>query len=101
MESNDPLGIPTKLVRLIKACVQKSKCKVKFNEELSEDFSVETGLRQGDALSPTLFNTALESVEREVLDDGTGLKIGEGHQITLAAYADNIIIVGETEEDLK
>jgi RNAse (barnase) inhibitor barstar len=95
------LGIPTKLVRLVKACVQKSKCKVKFNGELSEDFSVETGLRQGDALSPTLFNIALESVVREVLDDVTGLRIGEGHQITLAAYADDIIIIGETEEDLK
>jgi len=47
------LGIPAKLVRLIKACVQHSKCKVKFNAELSEEFSVETGLRQGDALSPT------------------------------------------------
>ncbi|XP_029342215.1 uncharacterized protein LOC115033562 [Acyrthosiphon pisum] len=58
-------------------------------------------LRQGDALSPTLFNIALESVVREVLDDVTGLRIGGGHQITLAAYADDIIIMGETEEDLK
>ncbi|KAL4084697.1 hypothetical protein QTP88_027621 [Uroleucon formosanum] len=95
------LGILTKLVRLIKACVQKSKCKVKFNGELSEDFSVEIDLRQRDALSPTLFNIALESVVREVLDDATGLRIREGHQITLAAYADDIIIIGETEEDLK
>jgi len=95
------LEIPTKLVRLIKACAQKSKCKVKFNGELSDDFSVETGLRQGDALSPTLFNIDLESVMREGLDDGTGLRIGEGHQIKLAAYADDIVIIGETEEDLK
>jgi len=94
------LGIPAKLVRLVKACVQHSKCKVKFNGELSEDFSVETGLRQGDALSPTLFNIALESVVREVLVDDTGLKIGEGHQITLAAYADDVIIIGGTEEDI-
>jgi len=96
------LGIPTKLVRLIKTCVQKSKCIVKFNGEISEDFSVETGLRQGDALSLTLFNIALESVVREVLDDDvTGLRIRGGHQNTLAAYADDIIIMGETEEDLK
>lgn len=38
------LGIPAKLVRLIKAYVQHSKCKVKFNGELSKYFSVETGL---------------------------------------------------------
>jgi len=71
------LGIPAKLVRLVKACVQHSKCKVKFNGELSEDFSVETDLKQGDALSPTLFNIALESVVREVLVDAMGLSIGE------------------------
>jgi len=80
--------------------VQHSKCKIKFNGELSEDFSVETGLRQEDALSPTLFNTTLESVVREVLVGGTGLNIGEGHQITLAAYADDVIIIGGTEKDI-
>jgi len=53
------LGIPAKLVRLVKACVQHPMCKVKFNGELSEEFSVETGLRQGDAFSPVLFNIAL------------------------------------------
>lgn len=49
-------------------------------------------------MSPALFNIALESVVREVLDDVTGLNIGEGCQITLAAYADDIIIIGKTEK---
>lgn len=52
------LGIPAKLVRLVKVYVQNSKCKVKFNSVMSEDFPVETSLRQGDALSPILFNIA-------------------------------------------
>lgn len=38
---------------------------------------------------------------REVLDDIMGLRIEEGHQITLAVYADDIIIIEESEEDLK
>lgn len=57
-----------------------------------------TGLRQGDALSRSLFNIALESVVREVLDEATSLNIEEGRQIKLAVYADDIIIVGETKE---
>lgn len=92
------IRFPAKLVRLVKAYVQYSKLKVKFNGELSEDFIVETGLRQGDALSPALFSIVLESVVREVLDNAMGLNIGEGRQITLAAYADDIIIIGEAEE---
>jgi len=89
------LGIPAKLVKQVKACVQHSKNKVKFNGELSEEFSVETGLRQADALSSALFNIVLESVVKEVLDDATGLNIKK-RQITLVAYVYNIII-GETE----
>jgi len=37
---------------------------------------------------------------REVLEDATGLNIAERHQIKLAAYADDIIIIGETEEGI-
>lgn len=59
---------------------------------------METDLRQGDALSPTLFNIVLELVVKEVLDEATSLIIAEGRQIKLAAYADDIIIIGENEE---
>jgi hypothetical protein len=51
-------------------------------------------------LSPTLFNIALESEVREVLVDATGLSIGERYQITLAAYANDVIIIGGTAEDI-
>lgn len=37
---------------------------------------------------------------REVLDDAKGLNIAEERKITLAANADDIIIIGEMEEDL-
>jgi len=60
------LGIPAKLVRLVKVYVQNSKCKIKFNSVIQEKFPVETGLWQGDALSPKLFNISLESVVRKV-----------------------------------
>jgi len=61
------IGVPEKLIRMIKACVHGSKCKVNFGGDYSNEFLVSTGLRQGDALSPALFNIALESVVRQVL----------------------------------
>jgi sorting nexin-29 len=94
------LEILAKLMRLVKVCVQNSKCKVKFNSVMSEDFPVETGLRQGDALSPILFNIAMESMVKKVQEDSIGLKIGE-QNVVMAAYADNIIIMGETEDQVR
>lgn len=35
---------------------------------------------------------------REVLEDATGLNIVEGRQITLTAYADDVLIIRETKE---
>lgn len=58
-------GIPAKTVRMIKLCMNKTRCKVKFNQHLSDEFEVKTGLCQGDALSPVLFNLALETVNRK------------------------------------
>lgn len=71
------------------ACVQHSKCKAKFNGELSGDFSVGKALRQGDALSLLLLNIAIESMVREVLDDAMDLCLAGERHITLVEYVDD------------
>jgi hypothetical protein len=60
-------GIPMKLVRLIKMCLNETYSKVLIGEHLSDNFPIQNGLKHGDALSPLLFNFALEYVIREVL----------------------------------
>jgi hypothetical protein len=53
-------GIPKKLVRLIKMCLNETYSKVRIGELLSDKFPIQNGLKQRDALSPLLFNFALE-----------------------------------------
>ncbi|KAL4153259.1 hypothetical protein QTP88_001103 [Uroleucon formosanum] len=43
-------GIPAKIVKMIKLCMNKTRCKVRFDQHISDEFEVKTGLRQGDAL---------------------------------------------------
>ncbi|KAL4083745.1 hypothetical protein QTP88_029061 [Uroleucon formosanum] len=95
------IGIPEKLIRMIKTCVQGSKCKVNFGGDYSNEFLVSTGLRQGDALSPVLFNIALESVVRQVLSKAKGIKISDNQQLAIVAYADDLVLTAENEESLK
>ena len=60
-------GVPKKLVRLIKTCLDGTQSKVRqIGNYLSSSFSIENGLKQGDALSPLLFNFALEYAIRKV-----------------------------------
>jgi len=38
---------------------------------------------------------------RETLDGATGIKIGNDQQLVVTGYADDVIIMAESEEDLK
>lgn len=69
---------------------------VRVQEELSDPFEVGKRLRQGDALSPVLFNLALESVLRRMPRRQT-IELNENH--TLLAYVDDKIILGDTKQD--
>jgi hypothetical protein len=58
--------IPKKLVRLIKMCLNETYSKVHIGKLLSDKFPIQNGLKQGGALSPLLFNFALEYAVRKV-----------------------------------
>lgn len=66
------------------------------------EFTVNTGVREGDALSLVLFNIALKPVVKGILqNESQGLNIGQRKQIALAAYAHNIVLVAKTTNSLK
>jgi hypothetical protein len=43
-------GVPKKLVRLIKMCLNETYSKVRIGNLLSDKFPIQNGLKQGDAL---------------------------------------------------
>jgi len=66
---------------------------------VSDRFPVRNGLKQGDALSPLLFNFALKYAIRRVQVNQDGLKLNSTHQ--LLAYADDVNILGGSLDTLK
>jgi hypothetical protein len=55
-----------KVVRLIKLCLNETYSKIRIGKHLSDSIPIQNGLKQGDALSPLLFNFALEYAIRKV-----------------------------------
>ena len=68
----------------------------------SEKFSIQRGVRQGDVLSPLLFNAVLEDAIRKwkLKLTNEGLRLGQDTRLTNLRYADDLMIFATSREEL-
>jgi hypothetical protein len=92
-------GIPKKLVRLIKMCLTEMYSRDRVGKNVSEIFLIRSGLKQGNALSPLLFNFVLKYAIKRVQVNQNGLKLNGTHQ--LLAYANDVKILRGRVHTLK
>lgn len=99
-------GVDEKTISLIRQTLSGTDLKVKFAEILSKAFKIRTGLRQGDGLSPVLFNCVLEKVVRKWREKNAKggidkIKIGRNKdlEIDCLAFADDLAILSNNIDD--
>ena len=63
-------------------------------------FENKTGLKQGDPVSPILFNLALRKVIQSITMVPSGMKIGN-EQLNILAYADDIALIGKNAVEIR
>jgi len=73
--------------------------RIRVGKNVSDRFPIGNGLKQGDALSPMLFNFALEYAISRFQVNQDGLKLNGTYQPL--AYADDVNILGGSIHTLK
>jgi hypothetical protein len=91
------MGFGSHWRKLIFECLSTSKLAILINGSPGREFSLERGLRQGDPLSPFLFDIAVQGLTvlfNRASASGyfKGLQTAPGHYITHLQYADDSLI---------
>ena len=88
------------MYQAIKALYQNTTACMQINEHFTSWFPTSCGVRQGDNLSPTLFNLFLNDLALELKSMNCGLKFN-GEDLCILLYADDIILLSDSEEHLQ
>ncbi len=93
-------GIRGKMWRVCKNIYEKTQSCVLVGQERTDFFDVEVGVRQGCVLSPILFSIYINTLAKEIVESRIGIKI-DNDKITILLYADDIVLIADTAEDLR
>jgi len=93
-------GVRGKMWRVVKAMYSVVQSSVMVGDEQTEMFDLHTGVRQGCVMSPVLFSFFINGLAREIKEKTQGVRFGDT-QVCLLMYADDVVLLAETREDLQ
>ena len=92
-------GVSSKFYGVIKSMYKHAQLTVQCGQRLTPSFTSKTGVRQGDNLSPTLFNLFISDIP-SLFTDCNAPVIGN-IRLPCLLYADDLIIFSESREGMQ
>ena len=87
--------------KAIKSLYSTSMSRVRVSDKQTDWFNVASGVRQGDALSPTLFSLFLNDLAIGIKGLNCGIPLSVEDVVSILLYADDIVLLSDSEEGLQ
>jgi hypothetical protein len=95
-------GLHGRMLDSIMAMYQNISIKIRLNGQLGDAFSSTLGVKQGDPLSPLLFGLFIDRLEAFLASEHPRIGVNlHGILINLLLYADDLVLMAETPDDLQ
>ncbi|XP_076230185.1 uncharacterized protein LOC143175332 [Nomia melanderi] len=91
-------GIPTHIIQLINNMYIDCRTVIKTKSKQGIEIEIQRGVKQGDPLSPLLFNIMMDEIIEDISRNTKGIEIN-GKRVAVLAFADDLIIIGRDRED--
>ena len=96
------IGIRGNFLETLRNMYKNTKFAIKLGDKLTQFFPCMKGVRQGDPLSPTLFNLFLNDLFSELRSETCDpVSLNDTDYFNALAYADDIVLLSRTEEGLQ
>ena len=94
------LGVNGKFLHAVQAMYDGSLPRVRVNNSFTDVFDVNSGVRQGCVLSPTLFSIYINDLANEIDALHCGIDI-DGVMLSSLFYADDVALIAPDEQSLQ
>ena len=94
-------GVRGKMWRVIKSYYGRVESSVCVNGGQTDWFGIDVGVRQGCVLSPILFDVFVDGLARAVKATGLGVNVDGDEPLALLLYADDLVLIADSEKDLQ
>ena len=85
---------------MIKTMYTHTRSCIKLNKLFTDWFDVNSGVKQGDNMSPTLFSGLVNDLAHFIKQLGRGVQVGDDN-ISILLYADDMAIISEDRHNLQ
>ena len=92
---------PNKIFSIIASMYSSTTFRIKFSNGITELFHSERGVKQGDVLSPLLFNFYIDDLVKALNTRETDPVSINGNSLNILLYADDIVILSESKTGLQ